>query len=236
MEDFQAMLDRISNAQSRRQLWETLLEQMHEFGIKMVSYHTTGSDGLPLSIASDGFPESWVCQYIDENLVQIDPIPELAARLSRPFFWHEIEELAPSTADTERYLALMANANIGDGIALYVFGPGLQNAYVGLGFGKEFVELDPSDLLRIQSIAQAGHLKFCEIQSEKTPRPSLTKRESEILEWVAQGKSNSVIADILSISQHTVDAHMRKIYAKLGVADRTSAALRSVGSAVIKLS
>ncbi len=47
-----------------------------------------------------------------------------------------------------------------------------------------------------------------------------------MLGWVARGKSNALIGDILGISGATVDAHLRRIYLKLGVFDRISAAVR----------
>jgi DNA-binding CsgD family transcriptional regulator len=51
----------------------------------------------------------------------------------------------------------------------------------------------------------------------------LTCRESEILSWVAQGKTNPEIGIILSISQRTVQKHLERIYVKLGVENRTAA-------------
>lgn len=65
------------------------------------------------------------------------------------------------------------------------------------------------------------------------PPAALTPRERDILAWVARGKSNSVIGDVLGISPHTVDTHLRRIYAKLGVSDRISAALAGVGIGLI---
>ena len=59
-------------------------------------------------------------------------------------------------------------------------------------------------------------------------------RETEILAWVARGKSNPLIAEILGISSHTVDAHLRRIYLKLGVFDRISAAVRGIGIGLIR--
>ncbi|WP_244520908.1 response regulator transcription factor [Aliiruegeria lutimaris] len=61
----------------------------------------------------------------------------------------------------------------------------------------------------------------------------LSPREAEILRWIARGKSNSVIAEILGISRHTVDTHIRRIYRKLGAGDRTTAALRGMESGLL---
>jgi DNA-binding CsgD family transcriptional regulator len=61
----------------------------------------------------------------------------------------------------------------------------------------------------------------------------LSARELEILRWVAQGKSNVVIADILQISSGTVDTYLRRVFEKLNVADRTSAAVKGVGLGLI---
>lgn len=58
--------------------------------------------------------------------------------------------------------------------------------------------------------------------------PELSPREREIVRWMARGKSNTVIAQILSISRHTVDTHLRRAFRKLGAADRTTAALRAM--------
>jgi RNA polymerase sigma factor (sigma-70 family) len=54
--------------------------------------------------------------------------------------------------------------------------------------------------------------------------PRLTAREREILELVAEGKSNGEIAERLWISRGTVRKHLDHIYAKLGVHTRTAAA------------
>ncbi|HET9496332.1 MAG TPA: response regulator transcription factor [Chloroflexia bacterium] len=53
---------------------------------------------------------------------------------------------------------------------------------------------------------------------------ALTRREREVLSLIATGLSNSQIAQILSISRHTVHAHLYSIYSKLGVGTRTAAA------------
>jgi DNA-binding CsgD family transcriptional regulator len=57
--------------------------------------------------------------------------------------------------------------------------------------------------------------------------PTLTRRETEILTWVSQGKTNSEIGEALSISPRTVKKHLEHIYSKLHVHRRTAAVFRS---------
>ena len=57
-----------------------------------------------------------------------------------------------------------------------------------------------------------------------TAELGLTTREGEVLSWLAKGKTNRDIAQILGLSPRTVDKHLEQIYAKLGVENRTAAA------------
>jgi DNA-binding NarL/FixJ family response regulator len=59
-------------------------------------------------------------------------------------------------------------------------------------------------------------------------RMPLTKRESEVLLWLARGKSNRDIAQILNVSYRTIDKHLEQIYPKLGVEARTAAVAMAV--------
>ena len=52
----------------------------------------------------------------------------------------------------------------------------------------------------------------------------LTLRESEVLYWVVQGKTNRDIGDILGSSPATAKKHLKRIYEKLGTETRTAAA------------
>jgi len=64
---------------------------------------------------------------------------------------------------------------------------------------------------------------------------SLTARELDILQLIAQGNSNKVIADRLGVTEDTVKAHVRSILSKLSANDRTHAVTISVKRGFIEL-
>jgi DNA-binding response OmpR family regulator/DNA-binding CsgD family transcriptional regulator len=57
---------------------------------------------------------------------------------------------------------------------------------------------------------------------------NLTGREAEVLIWIAAGKSNRDISEILGISPRTVNKHLEQVFAKLGVENRATAAAMTV--------
>ncbi|SEG33490.1 two component transcriptional regulator, LuxR family [Bryocella elongata] len=59
--------------------------------------------------------------------------------------------------------------------------------------------------------------------AEHAGADSLTAREMQVLQHVATGNANKIIADLLSISEDTVKAHMKSILSKLSAKDRTHA-------------
>ena len=64
---------------------------------------------------------------------------------------------------------------------------------------------------------------------------SLTLREIEVLELIAQGSANKIVADRLVITEDTVKAHVRSILSKLGANDRTHAVTIALKRGIISL-
>lgn len=61
-----------------------------------------------------------------------------------------------------------------------------------------------------------------------SPVDVLTKKEAMVLNYIAQGFSNKVIAEKLLISEHTVASHMKAIYSKLDVHSKTEAVYKAL--------
>ncbi|WP_305984447.1 response regulator [Roseibium sp. MMSF_3544] len=77
------------------------------------------------------------------------------------------------------------------------------------------------NLFRVTAEDEAGQIKALQDRFE------LTLREAEVLIWIAKGKSNKDIGEILGLSPRTVNKHLEQIFVKLGVENRASAAVRA---------
>jgi NarL family two-component system response regulator LiaR len=65
-------------------------------------------------------------------------------------------------------------------------------------------------------------------RNDPAPRTALTDRELEVVRLIARGMSNKLIARELGVAERTVKAHVSNILGKLGLSDRTQAALWAV--------
>jgi NarL family two-component system response regulator LiaR len=76
---------------------------------------------------------------------------------------------------------------------------------------------------------------MAELVESGRPRPAelLTPREAEVLALIARGRSNKVIARELGVSEKTVKTHVSNLLGKLGVTDRTQAALYAVREGLV---
>jgi DNA-binding NarL/FixJ family response regulator len=77
-------------------------------------------------------------------------------------------------------------------------------------------------------VALAPRIAALLVQRVKTPAPSLSPRETEVLRLVAAGRSNPEIAATLFVSEATVKTHLLHVFEKLGVNDRTRAVTRAM--------
>ena len=73
-------------------------------------------------------------------------------------------------------------------------------------------------------------LSAAQTQAALSSRYLLTEREVEVLQWVACGKTNRDIGDILGLSPRTVNKHLEHVYVKLGVETRTAAAAVAIAA------
>lgn len=76
---------------------------------------------------------------------------------------------------------------------------------------------------------------IAEILSESYGREELTPTETRILQSIAAGQANKEIAYNLNVSENTVKTHVKNVFEKLGVSDRTSAATLAIKRGLVRL-
>ena len=98
--------------------------------------------------------------------------------------------------------------------------------------GVVYKDIDPAALVRAIRSVHDGNVLLAPEAVGSLVRGSradtLTAREREVLAGIADGKSNREIARLLRVSEKTVKAHVSAVLAKLGVQDRTQAAVYAV--------
>ena len=115
-------------------------------------------------------------------------------------------------------------------------GEELVAAVVAAAAGLVIVSSDQVDDLLDSRAAAAPAREFPDRHlGSGAQRPTLTRREREILAMLAEGLPNKLIASRLGISDHTVKTHLEAIFDKLGASNRVEAVARAVRTGLLLL-
>ena len=103
----------------------------------------------------------------------------------------------------------------------------IQGAFEAGAMGYLLKDSIPDDLIHVIREVYAGRRVVApEIQQaleQHASQPVITLRERQVLELIARGMRNKEMSSTLGITPDTIGAHVKSIYAKLGVHDRTAA-------------
>jgi DNA-binding NarL/FixJ family response regulator len=204
----------------------------HELARAGLRNMLAGDGGLILvGEASNGREAVALCRELQPDLALLDVrMPDMDGLAAT----HEIRQACPQT----RVLIVTTHAN-----------PDYLLAALKAGAaGYVLKDVTRQDLLStIRRVLRGESVLSGEIATQALQRligqpagqalpERLTPRECEVLEQIVEGRTNREIARELSLSVGTVKIHVEHIIAKLGVADRTQAAVRAVESGLLRSS
>ena len=115
----------------------------------------------------------------------------------------------------------------GDSLCIPLYGPNNRYGYLFINLGREKSECSPVFGFQVQALAQNLHVRYCLMLEKLHKTVKLSQRESQVLELICFGKTNTDIGRILKISPNTVAGYVKQIFLKLEVSDRVSAAMRA---------
>jgi len=234
------VLDKLTQCDTAESLWRTVFHCFEKFGVQAMSYYhlpPVGAHDVDSPFAIRYGKESPSPQHNETIFFELKKsfiykCRSLNRRISFEKFVYDLE-----LTQEQIYLFHKVHGGIEDTQG-FIFPCHSANGRTGALFidMSHLNEINKKTLNFISYLSQQAHDTYCEIKQSKTKAlKHLTAREKEILTWVAHGKSNSVIADIIGISQHTVNGYLRSIYLKTNTSDRTTAVLRGLGDALIDL-
>jgi DNA-binding CsgD family transcriptional regulator len=181
------------------------------------------------------YSDDWKGHYIEHNFQLIDPTLHTAIRSVAPVDWSRLRRDA-------NYARVFKDA--GDfgieqsGMTIPVRGPFGEFGMLSVTrrcSEQEWPALRSNSLAELQAVATHihDHAMSSEPLAQSMRRPHLSRREHEILQWVAAGTSQQDVGDILSISSRTVEVHLRSIRHKLLALTTAQAVGRAVGLGLI---
>lgn len=233
------LFGQIERVRSLSGLWSLMVRyfQGHGFGAVAYVLFDRGRVGETVALLEHGFPAEVVHAYSEMGYGHHDPTLRVVMATGRPDTPFRVADRFNLSPDEKRYRVLMEGLSAGNALSLPLYGPHGRDAYGILGHPSDPDFFHKVRRTELHMAAQAAHLKTFSLLSRrlKVDSHGLSPREVEILRWVAQGKSNSVIADILEISPGTVDTYLRRVFEKLKVTDRTSAAVKGVSLGLIRV-
>lgn len=232
------LLKGLDDAADKNGIWKAMSGFLSIRDVKAYIYHN-----LPTLGASD-YNHSYIyqenlyaslgqsCMLRNSNFERL--LRENARTLTSSKYWKdwdifntENQAVTNSSDDSHAFEPM-------NGISIPVHGPQGRDGCFSLEFTNTISGMRNIDNQMLQWSCQYAHQSFCRLlTADQLEIPKLTARETQILTWIALGKSNAEIATILGISFHTVGTYTRRIFDKTKTNNRTSAALCGISNGLI---
>lgn len=171
-----------------------------------------------------GIADEWADLYREKQFVLVDPIVSMALSLdsNTVFSWQVAKDAATEDSNkTAEFHRLSSFYGLNEGYTVAVI-----NSHFGNISHSTSINYEPKNLTGYDHKIIKKILPFINaIQSRPgfLSSPDFTKKQKEVLLWVAAGKSNKQVGMILGMAEVTVKWHLKLIFEKLGVKSRLEA-------------
>lgn len=221
------------------QICAVIMKELEWFGFSCVTSFSIPGPGCHLkdSIWLNNRPAEYVDRYEEKNYVIHDPIVKELRRSMNPYSWGDVRERRDLKKSERTIIDEGREFGAHDGFIIPIVNrSGSMSLFSPCGRDPD---LSPRARAAIEIIGIYSHQSlmraFVRRQREEVAHTPLTPREREIMQWVAIGKTDEEIADILSISTTTVTSHVENAKQKLDAFRRTYAVVQAIRLGEISL-
>lgn len=186
------------------------------------------SADLMAQVLAGKWPEKWPAIYIAKKYILIDPTIRYLARAQRPYRWRDTITTFRADPNRRRMEQMMMDARSHGLLDGYIFPIHGRNGLLGtLTLGGEVIDLSPIEISLFNAVAAKAFWRILELRGEAEALEKglevdiqMTRREMEILNYLAEGLTSIEISKLLKISNHTVDWYMNGIQDKMKAKNR----------------
>jgi LuxR family quorum sensing-dependent transcriptional regulator len=156
-------------------------------------------------------------------------------RATEPYSWTEVLEFPDYTKAQRRVRQEAAEFGLREGYVAPIVGLRTGTAIVQFAGLAADLGTHARAELRLAAIYAHARIRALSTTGRHAPPPApLTLRERECLQWVAVGKSDWEIGEILSISEKTANFHVEQVKRKYNVATRVQAVVQAIRAGAIQ--
>ncbi|MBZ6075994.1 helix-turn-helix transcriptional regulator [Microvirga puerhi] len=231
------LIRRLDRARSPVEICGLLLPILGRFGADHVFAGLIPNPGSSRqqqlsNVILDYWPKEWTHRYFSHGYIASDPAIRSVSTLPTPFFWNELEPLYRDRPEARRVMQEASDFKLKSGFTIPL--ATLEGDVAGFSIAGEYLDISPDERGMLTLVATYALGRAILIQeSAAQPSAVLSPREREALQWAAEGKSEWEIGELMGISEHGVDKHMRAARLKLGTTSRTHAVAEAIRMGLI---
>lgn len=236
---FEDYIEKANQAQTQEELFSVYLRTVGNHGLDralfaLMTDHKDINQQAGVGVIHN-FPGDWMSHYFEEGYDKIDPVIVYGATRVEAYTWEEIPMHLDLSRKQKNCLNYGSEAGLKHGVATYLRGPNNQVAGISLASSESKDGFDGKVDL-ITAYSNHFYIRYRHLHKIGNPAPvnfCLTAKEQEVLTWIAAGKTDYEVSVILSLSQHTVDFHVRNIFRKLQTNNRILAVVKAYSYGLI---
>lgn len=181
----------------------------------------------PAVVMYNNYPSAWQAEYQRKNYLAVDPTVKHALCSQEPIVWsNQIFAESPDLWDDAQAIGLRVgwaqpSRDANNAVGLLTLARAAEELSLAEKRDKQFKQA------WLAQTAHIGMSKFLVPKFLPGIDAKLSSREIDVLRWSAEGKTASEVANILRITERTVNFHASNAISKLGVSNKTAAAIQA---------
>lgn len=224
----------VEQAKSADAVCAELLKTVSQFGIRHILAGTIPRPGSTRAqqeahVLLHEWPLQWWDRYFSKGYLFVDPAIRHVVTDTSPFLWSDLDPMCRDNPAAVRVMREASEFQLKNGFTASLMT--LDGTIAGFSMAGERLDLAPEhhSILQLLATYALGRTLIL----EEPPNAPLTRREQDVLRWVAEGKTDWEIGVILHVSEHTADKMLRLVRGKLGASTRAHAVAKAIRLGII---